>query len=537
VDGVFLTALLPLLQDLIKNRKCRKIGRPGIRDGFGFLFDNGILTLSARPDAPGLWWSSSVQMSELPSPAWSHHLEGALVLDLQQPGSDRILRINFKSGMIYGNSDITLVFEAAGRNANVILIRTDDGRILACHRKISSRKNRFRTIAPGQVYVPPPTSGLSPGSWSSSEELRKSVDTKSPSILYRMLEGVGPVTARAIVRHSERSGTTLISTVEMLEEALLKKEFHPWEGPDGPLPIRLGEGTPISDPLSMRTSGKSEAIRDDRLETWTGIVRKRLSVLRKRLSGVKKALDGLVSPEKYRLWGNLLLATQNNSEKGLDRIVLTDWNGQEHEIPLKPSRSLKSNAGRFFRKASNTSIEQRNLEDRERIAHSEIESLERSLELSHELTSNELDALLMACRKKEKESAEQKKQIRARLLSNGWRCFAGRNARENDEVTFRIGKRGDLWFHARGITGAHVILKLDGKGDNPPAEIVLEAAAIAAKASGVSRGVIPVDYTRVEYVNRIRKGKPGQVVYTREKTVFVDLDKLSRTRGSWQRTN
>jgi len=528
VDGVFLSAILPLLQNLITDRKCRKIGCPGIRDCFGLLFDNGILTLSARPDTPGLWWSDGDQMSELPSPAWSHHLEGAQVIDLEQPGSDRILRINFRSGLIYGNSDVTLVFEAAGRNANVILLRMDDNRILACHRKVTAKKNRFRTISPGQVYVPPPSSGLSPGSWSSSVELRGLIDRDSPSILYRILEGVGPVTAKAIVRHSERFGIPLIETVEILENALLRKEFCPWEGPEGPLPIELGEGTPISDPLSMRSAGKSVGIRDDRLETWRGIVRRRLSVLRKRLSGVRKALDGLVSPEKYRLWGNLLLASENNAEKGLDRVLLTDWNGQEHEIPLKPSRSLKSNAGRFFRKASNTSIEQSNLEDRECNALSEIESLEVSLERSKELTSDDLDALLKTYRKKERDSADQKKQISEQLLSNGWRCFAGRNARENDEVTFGIGKRGDLWFHARGITGAHVILKLDGRGDNPPGDIIFEAAAIAAMRSGVSSGVIPVDYTRVEYVNRIRKGKPGQVVYTREKTVFVDLDKLPR---------
>ena len=72
-----------------------------------------------------------------------------------------------------------------------------------------------------------------------------------------------------------------------------------------------------------------------------------------------------------------------------------------------------------------------------------------------------------------------------------------------------------------------MVLKLDGKTDNPPGEIILEAAVEAARRCGASSGVIPVDYTRVQYVNRIRKGKPGQVVYTREKTVFVDLDKLS----------
>jgi predicted ribosome quality control (RQC) complex YloA/Tae2 family protein len=504
-----------------------KIGRPA-RDGFGLLFDEGILFLNARPDSPDLIWSKAVNMTELSSPAWNHHLDGAKVRDIVQPGADRILHICFSSTLLYGNSDVTLIFEATGRNANVILVRNEDKRILACHRKIPSIKSRYRTVAPGQVYVPPPSSGLSPGSWSSSVELKRSIENKknSPVLLYKMLEGVGPMTARALIRHAEINETSLLKTVAKLETALLEQNFSPWLGPDGPLPIELGVGKPIENPLFMKIAGETKSIREDRLETWSAILRRRLTFLHKRLASLKIALDGLVSPEKYRTWGNLLLSTENNSKKGLREIVLKDWNGFEHTIPLKPSRSLKSNASKFFRKASNTGIERRNLEKHEYDTLDEIKSLEKSLSRAPGLPLDELDALLRNYRKKERNKEEQRKAIGARTLSGGWRCFAGRNARENDEVTFKIGKRDDFWFHARGIPGAHVILKLDGRADNPPEDIILETAVEAARGSGASSGIIPVDYTRVQYVNRMRKGKPGQVVYSREKTVFIDLDRL-----------
>jgi predicted ribosome quality control (RQC) complex YloA/Tae2 family protein len=509
--------------------KCQKIGCPS-RDGFGLTFDKGVLVLNARPDSPGLTWSSAVNMTELPSPAWSHHLDGAMVQDLYQPGADRILHICFKSGLLYGNSDVTLIFEAAGRNANVILVRSEDRRILACHRKVTSARSRYRTVAPGQVYVSPPSSGLSPGSWGSSIELKNSIDNEniSPALLYKSLEGVGPVTAGALLRHAEAHEMPLIEVVAELEKALLEQNFSPWEGPDGPLPIELSEGKPISNPLSMKVAEEdTTGIKEDRYETWATILRRRLSFLRKRLTGVEAALDGLVSPEKYRIWGSLLLSTEDNSRKGLKEIELKDWNGCEHKIPLKPFRSLKSNAGRFFRKAANTGKEKHNLEEHKLNALNEIESLEISLSEAPDLTIDELDSLLRNHRKDVRDQDDRKKRIGAILLSGGWRCFSGRNARENEEVTFRIGKRGDLWFHARGYPGAHVVLKLDGRTDSPPGEIILEAAVEAARRCGASSGVIPVDYTRVQYVNRIRKGKPGQVVYTREKTVFVDLDKLS----------
>ena len=529
MDGVFLSALVPPLKDLILGRKCRKIGCPS-RDGFGLMFDGGVLVLNARPDSPGLTWSSAADMTELPSPSWGHHLDGAEVQDLVQPGADRILHICFKSGLLYGNSDVTLIFEAAGRNANVILIRSEDRRVLACHRKVSSARSRYRTVAPGQVYVPPPSSGLSPGAWSSSAELRNSIENEknSPALLYRMLEGIGPVTARAMLRHAEAHETSLIEVVAELEEALLEQNFSPWEGPDGPLPIELAEGKPIANPLSIKVAEENTTgIREDRFETWTIILRRRLSFLRKRLTGVEIALNGLVSPERYRTWGSLLLSTEDNSGKGLKEIELKDWNGCEHTIPLKPFRSLKSNAARFFRKASNTGKEKRNLEEHKRSALNEIESLEISLSAAPDLTVDELEVCLRNHRKKVRDQDDRRKRIGAKSLSGGWRFFAGRNARENDEVTFKIGKRGDLWFHARGYPGAHVVLKLDGRTDNPPGEKILEAAIEAARRCGASSGVIPVDYTRVQYVNRRRKGKPGQVVYTREKTVFVDLDKLS----------
>jgi len=529
VEGVFLSALLPPLKELILGRKCRKIGCPEIRDGFGLQFDDGILVLSARPDSPGLWWQETVNMTELQSPVWSHHLEGSEVRELTQPGADRILHIHLFSGLLYGNAEVTIILEATGRNANVILKRNEDNRILACHRKVSTRISRYRTVAPGQVYLPPPPSGLSPGSWNSSIELRASLvnGNDSPALLYKMLEGVGPVTARALIRHARISEMPLIEVVTKLEKALLEQNFSPWEGPDGPLPIKLGDGEPIRDPLSIRMTGDSTGIREDRLETWTAILRKRISVLRRRLAGVMSALDGLVSPEKYRTWGSLLLSTRDNSRKGLKEIELKDWNGCEHKIPLKPYRSLKANATRFFRKASNTGKEKRNLEEHKRNALNEMESLEKSLSLAPDLTADELEAHLRNHRKKLRIQDDRRRRIEAKSLSSGWRCFAGRNAPENEEVTFKIGKRGDLWFHARGYPGAHVVLKLDGRKDNPPEEIVLEAAIEAARSCGASSGVIPVDYTRVQYVNRRRKGKPGQVVYTREKTVFVNLDKLS----------
>ncbi len=527
MDGVFLSAQIPHLRNHILGSRCSKIGIP-IPNGYGLVFGDNMLVLTARPDSPGLWWTACREMSEPVSPVWSHHLEGGEVKEISQPGSDRMLCILFESGLLYGSKDVKLIFEATGRNANIILVRMSDNRILACHRKVSNSKCRYRTVAPGQVYKPPPGSGLQPGSWCDSNILRNelSADGVTPETIYRSLEGVGPVTARALIRHASDTGISVFESVKILEQALLNEDFSPWSGTEGPLPIQLGEGKPIENPLSGELASRTISLKDDRLDLWKSILHRRRTKLQKRLSNVINALETLVSPDTFRIWGNLLLSERDNSRRGLKRILLTDWNGVEHDIPLILLKSLVENAQRYFRKASNADIEIKNLNKHEIAITEEITALDASLTEAPELTIDELNTLLGNYQKRNRKKANRRKEHTPLILTGGWRCFAGRNANDNDEITFSIGKRGDYWFHARGIPGAHVVLKLDGRADNPSAEVILEAAVAAARGSGVSSGVVPVDYTRVQYVSRIRKGKPGQVIYKREKTIFVDLDRL-----------
>lgn len=526
LDGVFLCAQAHVLRNRVEGRRCDRIGVP-VPDSIGFVFGDDMLVLSAKPGSPSIWWTGAGIMTDPASPAWIHHLEGCTVRSVTQPGSDRILHVQFSSGLLYGAGDVRVIFEGAGRNSNIILLRGNDNRILACLRKIPNSKCRFRTIAPGTLYVPPPSSGLHPGEWRSSESLRAALagDDIDPAAIYHLLEGIGPPTAAALIRHASENHNTVLDAVLLLEDALLNSDFHPWMSPEGPMPIPLGQGKPIEDPLSADISGSSIGIRADRAQIWKSLLDRKLASLHRKLVGQERALENLVDPDTCRTWGNMLLSSKHRSRRGMRTVRLTDWNGIEHEIPLKISRTLTENAQRYFRKATNSSIERENLEAHIAASEREITEIEDSLDEAGTLSIIQIDSLLLQHRR----SGYGKKKGGERtplILKAGWRCFVGRNARDNDEITFRIGKRGDLWFHARGMPGAHVVLKRDGRVDNPPEEVILEAAVAAARGSRVSSGVVPVDYTGVQYVNRMKKGKPGQVVYTREKTIFVDLDKL-----------
>ncbi len=523
MDGVFLSSLIPLIEKRILDRTCLDVGK--LFDGaFGLRFNNGVLCFSAIPDSVSIWWSDSENMTEPASPSWNHHIRKGKVIRVGQPGADRILRIDFSSPDSYGGSPVRLIFEAAGRNSNLILLRIDDGRILACLRKISRQQCRFRTIAPGQVYKPPPVSGLSPGTWADSEDLLKAVSSEdiSPADIYRILEGVGPVTAKALLQESAQSGTTVRDEILKLENALLARTFQYWIGPNGPLPIRLGPGEPISDPLASGHDFQNISGIINRTDELIANISEQIVKLKSKLLKIEKTLHELTSPEQYRLWGQMLLTAPHKHDRGKSSIQLTDWEKTVREIPLKPSKTVQENAERYFRKSANVNKERENLQKLKSMTEAELRRLEIERENAGMLTPEQVNELLRRQAKVKKEIGKTVRKAQELELGAGWRCFYGRNAAENDEVTFSIGVKGDFWFHARGVTGAHVILKMDGRSSNPPARIMNRAAAVAAEHSS-SSGIVPVDYTYRQYVRRIRKGGPGKVTYSREKTIFVEV--------------
>jgi predicted ribosome quality control (RQC) complex YloA/Tae2 family protein len=534
MDGVFLSAQVAVLRKRVMDRPCTAIGVPA-KEALGLVLGDGMLVLSARPDGPALWWDSPREMAGPASPSWGHHLEGGRVLSVEQPGADRVMVMEFSSGLLYGESGVRLIFEAAGRNANIILVRLTDGRILACWRKVPQNRCRYRSIAPGTLYVPPPPSGLPPGEWTSDTGLldRLASGETPPEFLYHTLEGVGPATAKAILKDSAMTGEPVPAVVARLGKALLEENFNPWMTASGPLPIPLGPGEPLADPLApglwamlpgtARKGGRSE---------WLSILEVRGARIRRKLDSLEAAVTGLVPVETLRLWGTLLLSKGDRS-RGSSEAVLTDWEGRAHRIPLRPHRSAVENAGRYFRKAASADREKRNLTRLAAAAAREIGRIEEQVREAHSLSPEQLDALLAEASRKQRKVTQKRGGNPPLLLQGAWRCFVGRNAADNERVTFTVGRKGDMWFHVRGITGPHVVLKMDGRVDNPPARVMIEAAAAAARGSGTSSGVVPVDCTRVQYVRRVRQGKPGQVVYTREKTIFVDLDGLpGRERAS-----
>ena len=122
------------------------------------------------------------------------------------------------------------------------------------------------------------------------------------------------------------------------------------------------------------------------------------------------------------------------------------------------------------------------------------------------------------------------------VLAGGWEVLVGRSNRENDILTHKLAKAEDLWFHARGVAGSHVILRCARGGAKPPKTIIEQAAAIAAHFSKArTSAMVPVIYTEKRYVRKPRKATPGLAVCLREKVVMVRPSAPQAAEGSARR--
>ncbi len=497
---------------------------PGARCGGVSLLPGGglMLALPGKPFSLLIRAGTEHQSIELGAPStggsqrdepWDSLVSGSEVTSVMQHGCDRIILFGLGKERAYRSTRMTLRFEAAGRNANIVLTRDSDDRILACTRSVTGMMSSYRTIAPGSPYKAPPSSGRPPSEWGSPEVQGILSRAGSSKEIYSELEGVGPATASAMLAEAGASGSDPGKVALVLAEALETRRFEPWSGPWGPLPVRIGPGEPLDDPLAAFVPALSSGS-DSRLRAFLSRNGSALEEARIRLAEVRSLLESLPGSDTLRLWGGMLLAAAPGIPRGAASVTLDDWDGNPHTIPLRASRSAVENAERLFRKAGNIDAEAAALGKRAEALAARCETLAREAE---EAVRTGLIPEDRAVPRHERGEARQEPVE----LSEGWLCWIGRNSRNNEEVTFRIGRRGDWWLHVRGIPGPHVVLRGRPGSGNPPAAVLRRAAELAAEGAACTSEVVPVDWTQVQHVRRMKGGRQGEVTYTRERTIFV----------------
>ncbi|MCX7737251.1 MAG: NFACT RNA binding domain-containing protein [Candidatus Kapabacteria bacterium] len=267
---------------------------------------------------------------------------------------------------------------------------------------------------------------------------------------------------------------------------------------------------------------------EERIKGIQDFLSKELKKMEKKLQDIKLAESNLYLEEQYRSWAVLLSSQPDIKKKGLKSITLIDFNGNEIVIPLDDKLNLIENAQLYFQKSRKTRL---NIENRKKFLPEINEKLNKITSFLESLNSisnmKDLEKLVEDIRntgfKIESENKnDPSSKYRQFDLGEGYTLYVGKSAANNDELTFKFAKQNDLWFHARGSSGAHAVLPLE-KNQKPSKQILQKAASIAAYYSGMKNAkYVPVAYTHRKYIKKPKGANPGSVVLMREEVIMVE---------------
>jgi predicted ribosome quality control (RQC) complex YloA/Tae2 family protein len=252
----------------------------------------------------------------------------------------------------------------------------------------------------------------------------------------------------------------------------------------------------------------------------------------RRINAWREDLAKAATYRDYGRYGELLKANLRTMSAGMNHITLVDYYDAslpEVTLPLDPAKSALQNMNDYFKKHRKYLTAERELQPRIARAEQDAESLRREITAIDEGTwTPPLPPDSPPARGKAvlpRSSPQTRRGPFRRFLSaDGLPVFVGRNAEENEELTFRLAKSDDLWLHARGAPGSHVIVRLT-KGADPPPETLRDAATLAVLYSDFKNsGKGDVIYTRRKWVKKAKGQAAGAVIVTREKTMAVKLD-------------
>jgi predicted ribosome quality control (RQC) complex YloA/Tae2 family protein len=296
---------------------------------------------------------------------------------------------------------------------------------------------------------------------------------------------------------------------------------------------------PVSKTIEQHyAEAESEAqVRHLEQERLQGLTRQ-LKRITRRILGMEEDLDKARRYESYRRYGELLKAHLAHVQKGQDRVTVEDYFDPELTsitIPLDPAKTPTANMHDYFQKhrkflGAETEIRPRmEAAERERgQLREEIDRIRRGEwqpPASREPPMNQGHTKPAHHKDRPAQATRRQGPFRRFTSVDGHPIYVGRNAQENEELTHRFAQGDDLWLHARGVPGSHVVVRLP-KGIEPPIETLKDAATLAILYSDFKKsGKGDVIYTKKKWVKKAKGRAAGTVTVTQERTIFLQLDK------------
>jgi predicted ribosome quality control (RQC) complex YloA/Tae2 family protein len=260
------------------------------------------------------------------------------------------------------------------------------------------------------------------------------------------------------------------------------------------------------------------------------IIRHLKALLKKTSNYVKKAagkLDNLQSAGDYRQLGDIIMANIQRIPTGSSNVPLFDfYNDKTIEISLKSNLTPQKNAENYYRKAKNQKIEILSLEKNIRSKQEQASKLSGLIEIMEGV--DDLKTLRQLAVKYDlvgSKKTQQQDPPRFKIYDHmGFQILVGRNAKNNDELTFKYGYKEDLWLHAKDVKGSHVLIKYQS-GKHFPKPVITMAAQLAAfNSTNKNSDTCPVIYTPKKFVRKAKGMPAGTVIVEREEIIFVKAE-------------
>lgn len=562
LDAICLSAVAEELRAAVVGGKIDKIYQPSrdevilaVRGPAG----NVRLLLSASPSQP------RAQLTQLPRENPStppmfcmllrKHLTGGRILSLEQPPMERLLDFHLETIDELGDRvERRLVLECMGRRANLILL-DQEGRITDCLRRVDGDLSAKRQVLPGMFYrLPPPPERINPLQCLPEERQRALEDASGmplDKLLVDRFSGLSPLVARELAFRSGEDLPALGAELERLLDNVMEKRFTPYllvrdekpvdftflpilqYGPE--TECRRWESFSKLLDVYYETKDQAERVRQrgqDLLKTVTN-ARDRV---RRKLALQAKELAATLDRERLRELGDIITSNLHGMAKGqrvLHAVDFYDPEGREVDIFLDPLRTPQQNAAKYYKDYNRAKTAQQMLTLQIEKGEGELEYLNSVLEAlslaegERDLQEIRQELIDTGYLRRQKTAAKREKRVNGKPMefrsSSGLRISVGKNNSQNDQLTGKLARKGDLWFHTQKIHGSHVILWTDG--GEADLQSIREAAALAAWFSQGREGKkVPVDYTPVKFVKKPGGARPGMVVYTTYQTAYVDPD-------------
>lgn len=526
-DGIFLHHMTAELQPLVGGR-IQKINQPFDQELVLTVRSAGKshkLLLSAHP----VFGRVQLTKTDFQNPQNPNnfvmilrkYLAGAFIEQIEQVGNDRQIILHISTKDEIGDSlKIALITEIMGKHSNIILLEKTSQKIIESIKHIGFSQNQYRTILPGSTYIAPPLNTAIDPFKATDEEIFEALQTEQ---LQQKLQGIG---------RDSKNALTGLSVKEFNEKLLtVTPSIYP---NDTFSSIKLADEFVSFDSLSemLDTYYADKAERDRVKQVAASVIKKIQNELKKNRDKLKKQERELLATDNaeiFRQKGELLNTFLNQVPNDKSNVTLENYYTNEPiEIALNPALSPVQNAQRYFHRYQKLKqavkfLGEQIAKTKETIHY--LESVESNLENADVAEIADIrEELIQTGYIKQKYRNKKQKMLPPEKYQaeDGTIILVGKNNLQNEQVSFKLSRRGDLWFHVKDIPGSHVLITGNA---NPSDETITFAGELAAYFSKARySNLVQVDVLDVKKLHKPTGTAPGFVTYDREKTIRVTPD-------------